>query len=103
MDVGSFLAAAGRCGEHGRQGVCGGRERASDWTTVKARDPWPRVAPAEGSPASPLGFFHLSGDVEEWTEEKAVGFPGMVQVRGGSWGVGNAESLSLLTRTPDSP
>ena len=74
-----------------------------DWTTVKSRDPWPRVAPVEGLPASPLGFFHLSGNVEEWTEEKAAAFPGMYHIRGGSWGVGNAEGLSLLTRTPDSP
>lgn len=75
----------------------------SDWATVKTRDPWSRVAPVEGLPASPLGFFHLSGNVEEWTEEKAADFPGMYHVRGGSWGMGNPESFSLLTRTPDNP
>lgn len=41
---------------------------SANWATLPFSDPWLRVAPVEALPASALGFYHLCGNVEEWTE-----------------------------------
>ena len=64
--------------------------------TLPFSDPWLRVAPVEALPASALGFYHLCGNVEEWTESFG-GREGQLDfvLRGSSWSRGHPREIML--------
>lgn len=73
------------------------------WTVMPGRDAWPRVAPVEALPMSVTGFYHLTGNVEEWTDTVSASYPGQYVLRGGSWASGTAEGVSVTFRVTDRP
>lgn len=60
------------------------------------------VAPVGAVAASPLGFYQLSGNVEEWTESKSA-LSGQYTLRGGSWASATLQQTSLIFRVSDKP
>lgn len=71
------------------------------WTTIPSRDEWVRVAPVEALPPSALGFHHMCGNVEEWTETLATTTRQQYILRGGAWCTGTPLHTSLHRRGQD--
>jgi serine/threonine protein kinase len=74
------------------------------WIFKPRRDPWPRTAPVDAVPPSPLGLYHLIGNVAEITETRFSLDPknALHAIRGGCWFDGSREGVSLATRAIDS-
>lgn len=74
------------------------------WIFKPRRDPWPRTAPVDAVPPSPLGLYHLIGNVAEITETRFSLDPknALYAIRGGSWFDASREGVSLATRAIDS-
>jgi formylglycine-generating enzyme required for sulfatase activity/predicted Ser/Thr protein kinase len=74
------------------------------WIFKPRRDPWPRTARVDAVPPSPLGLYHMIGNVAEMTETRFTLDPKntLYAIRGGSWFDGSREGVSLATRAVDS-
>jgi serine/threonine protein kinase len=74
------------------------------WIFKPRRDPWPRTAPVDAVPPSPLGLYHLIGNVAEITETRFSLDPknALYAIRGGCWFDASREGVSLATRAIDS-
>ncbi|MES2598730.1 MAG: bifunctional serine/threonine-protein kinase/formylglycine-generating enzyme family protein [Verrucomicrobiota bacterium] len=75
-----------------------------NWIFKPRRDPWPRTAPVNAVPPSPLGLYHMVGNVAEITESLINDDPSLRlhAIRGGAWFDGSREGVSLATRARDS-
>lgn len=75
-----------------------------NWIFKPRRDPWPRTAPVDAVPPSPLGLYHLIGNVAEITETRLNNDPKtrLYAIRGGCWFDASREGVSLATRAIDS-
>jgi formylglycine-generating enzyme required for sulfatase activity len=70
---------------------------SANWIFKPRRDPWSRTAPVDAVPPSPLGLYHLIGNVAEITDTKQRSEDPPYAIRG-SW----FDALSLATRAIDS-
>lgn len=75
-----------------------------NWIFKPRRDPWPRTAPVNAVPPSPLGLYHMVGNVAEITDSLINDDPSLRlhAIRGGAWFDGSREGVSLATRARDS-
>lgn len=75
-----------------------------NWIFKSRRDPWPRTAPVNAVPPSPLGLYHMVGNVAEITESLISVNPKLrlYAIRGASWFDASREGVSLATRARDS-
>ncbi|HRH95384.1 MAG TPA: SUMF1/EgtB/PvdO family nonheme iron enzyme [Prosthecobacter sp.] len=73
------------------------------WVRVPRVDPWLGTATVDSARASPLGLYHLTGNVWEWTETpiNLENQSRIITLRGGSWTNSLPEHLSLMARDSD--